>query len=64
MLFDLSRDPHESTNLVETSQVVAEHLRTNLHDFVRTARRLPGRPTTTAPDAETIQQLRSLGYVQ
>jgi choline-sulfatase len=64
MLFDLSRDPHESTNLVEASQAVAEHLRTNLHDFVRTARRLPGRPTTTVPDAETIQQLRSLGYVQ
>ena len=64
MLFDLSRDPHESTNLAEASQAVAERLRRNLHDFVRTARRLSGRPTTTVPDAETIQQLRSLGYVQ
>jgi len=43
---------------------VAERLLRNLHDFVRTARKLSGRPTTTVPDAETIQQLRSLGYVQ
>ena len=64
MLFDLSRDPHESTNLAEASHAVAERLRRNLHDFVRTARKLSGRPTTTVPDAETIQQLRSLGYVQ
>jgi hypothetical protein len=64
MLFDLSRDPHESTNLVEASHAVAERLRSSLHDFVRTARKLSAPPATTVPDSGTIERLRSLGYVR
>ena len=64
MLFDLSRDPRESTNLVKRSGTVATHLQAGLREFVRTSRKLSGKPVTTVPDAQTLEHLRALGYVQ
>jgi choline-sulfatase len=64
MLFDLSRDARESTNLVDRSATVAAHLQSGLREFVRTSRKLSGKPVTTVPDAQTIEHLRALGYVQ
>jgi choline-sulfatase len=64
MLFDLSTDPRESANVVERGAVVAERLQATLRAFVRTARKLSGRPVIIPPDPETIEHLRALGYVQ
>jgi hypothetical protein len=64
MLFDLSRDARESTNLVDRSATVAAHLQSGLREFVRSSRKLSGKPVTTVPDAQMIEHLRALGYVQ
>jgi arylsulfatase A-like enzyme len=64
LLFNLATDPRESANVVERGAIVAERLQATLRDFVRTARKLSGRPIIIPPDPETIEHLRALGYVQ
>jgi arylsulfatase A-like enzyme len=64
LLFNLATDPRESANVVERGAIVAERLQATLREFVRTARKLSGRPIIIPPDPETIEHLRALGYVQ
>jgi tetratricopeptide (TPR) repeat protein len=58
-LYDLANDPHEANNLAGSQpQRVAE-----LHDLLTRIRRSDQGPRRSAEDAETIQRLKSLGYL-
>ncbi len=61
-LYDLQNDPGELHNLAATQASLAASLRERLEDVER---RYAGRqPSTPAPpDPETVERLRSLGYV-
>ena len=61
-LYDLQHDPGESHNLAATDASLAASLREKLEEMER---RYSGRtPSTPAqPDPETVERLRSLGYV-
>jgi tetratricopeptide (TPR) repeat protein len=61
-LYDLARDPGERTNLAATHASVAASLREQLKDFES---RYSGRGAAPAAklDTETVERLRSLGYV-
>ena len=61
-LYDLAADPQERTNLMATSTAVAATLRERLRDMESQY----SAPAATSPaklDTETIERLRSLGYV-
>jgi arylsulfatase A-like enzyme/Flp pilus assembly protein TadD len=61
-LYDLAADREERTNLVATSASVAA----TLHERLRDLESLYSAPAATSPaklDTETIERLRSLGYV-
>ena len=58
-LYDLATDPEERHNLLSTRPELAARLRARLLDHQRTSR--PG--TVRTMDAETIEQLRALGYL-
>ena len=67
MLFDINRDPAERQNLVESDAARAAELRERL--IARHRRdRLLGREMSIVdrnnPDRQTVDQLRTLGYVQ
>ena len=64
LLFDLHHDPRETANLVDSSPALAGHLRTNLRESVRGAKRFAGSQGSMVMDPETAETLRSLGYVQ
>jgi arylsulfatase A-like enzyme len=64
LLFDLASDPAESNNLLSADAQRAEAMRQRLEAYLAT---LPAPPDPDAPqelDAETREQLESLGYVQ
>ena len=58
-LYDLKTDPGQEKNLAAERPEVAQSLRDALHQVVDRA----GKPTA-GPDADQLEQLRSLGYVQ
>ena len=64
MLFDLRHDPRESANLVGTSPALADRMRANVRDAVRSSRTFAGGQGSMVLDPETAETLRSLGYVQ
>jgi len=64
LLFDLAQDPRETVNLVQASPTLAEHLRTNLRESVRSAKTFAGGQAATVLDPATAETLRALGYVQ
>lgn len=55
-LYDLSKDPAETKNLIEELPEVARSLRSDLEDLV-----VPS-AEPQSPDRETLEKLRSLGY--
>ena len=61
-LYDLQHDPEERHNLAASNSSVAASLRERLEDVER---RYAGHPVSSpsAPDPETVERLRSLGYV-
>ena len=59
-LYDLARDPHESRNLYSEERRTMRALSTSLAALVATA---PKNSPASAPDAETMAKLASLGYV-
>ena len=63
-LHDLVEDPEELQNLAESRPVDAGHLRTLLEAWRnRTPRPAPQLPDDEEPDAETLEKLKSLGYL-
>lgn len=66
VLFDLERDPAETRNLAAEAEGVAAELHAELESWLE--RMVRRRPTPTAArkelDAEQIERLRGLGYVQ
>ena len=65
-VFDLASDPSESTNLLHAQPEQAERLRSELIEYTRTWRTPlgPQTPRTMEVDEETLQELRSLGYIR
>lgn len=61
-LYDLGRDPAEQTNILAANSAVAASLRDQLLDFDR---RFHGSEASASPplDPETLEKLKSLGYV-
>jgi hypothetical protein len=61
-LYDLRHDPEECHNLASANASLAASLREKLEEVER---RYAGRAlaTSTTPDPETMERLRSLGYV-
>jgi arylsulfatase A-like enzyme/Tfp pilus assembly protein PilF len=59
-LYDLAHDPHESRNLYSEERRTMRALSTSLAALVATA---PKNAPASAPDAETMAKLASLGYV-
>jgi len=63
-LYDLEQDPGEKQNLVQEKPLVAQTLREVLQDTMARYRRSNGGAGEKAPiDPETVEKLRSLGYV-
>jgi arylsulfatase A-like enzyme len=60
-LFDIEHDPAETFEVAEDNSERVERLETTL-DELRAAR--PSRSTPHDPDAESVEQLRALGYVE
>jgi arylsulfatase A-like enzyme len=58
-LYDLKADPEQEKNLAEARPEVAKALKEQLGRLVARAKR-----ATAGPNAEQLEQLRSLGYVQ
>jgi arylsulfatase A-like enzyme len=58
-LYDLKADPRQEKNLAEARPEVARALKEQLERLVAKAKR-----ATAGPNAEQLEQLRSLGYVQ
>ena len=65
-LYDLSKDPNEKVNLYEPDSVASNELRARLTAFIHDAdNQKASRPSDIKkPDRETLERLRSLGYVQ
>lgn len=61
-LYDLQHDPEERHNLAASNASVAASLRERLEEVERRYAGHPA-PTPSAPDPETVERLRSLGYV-
>ena len=59
-LYDLSRDPGETSNLVEARKKVAQAMQRRLREILADARSVAD--DTSAPDHRTIAQIQSLGY--
>lgn len=66
-LFDVSRDPQELVNLMETEPEIAAEMEKLLDDWLeqeRALRQLVARGQTRELSPEVIEELRSLGYVE
>ena len=59
-LYDLRTDPAETVNLQAEASTLPNAVWVAFHDFVERARQ----PGTATLSTETLQELRSLGYVQ
>jgi arylsulfatase A-like enzyme len=62
-LYDLHQDPGERSNIVAANSAVASTLRENLSEFERKFAVPEKQPVTSALDPETLERLKSLGYV-
>ncbi len=62
-IYDTAADPAETRNLIEQQRAVADALRNQLQDFERryTAKSTPDKGPPLSP--ETLEKLKSLGYV-
>jgi arylsulfatase A-like enzyme len=60
-LFDLQSDPGETQNLCDTEETLRQKLSSNLKAL---AQRAASNNPVVRPDAQTMEALRSLGYVQ
>lgn len=60
-LYDLSRDPGETVNLIETEKDLAGIFRKEVDRYF--GLQGEGRPGTVTPDEETIRRLKALGYL-
>jgi arylsulfatase A-like enzyme len=63
-LYDLARDPGESTDLSQQSPDLVERLRRELEHFEGTSRRLEADPRSLPLDAALQEHLEALGYVE
>jgi len=61
-LYDLRNDPRETTDVATSFPAIAHDLTEKMNALIRD-RAAPG-VTATVPEPETIQRLRSLGYVK
>jgi arylsulfatase A-like enzyme len=61
-LYNLSRDPHEQKNLYKPDGPVSQQLEAKLDEWVKSVRPRPGQPAKL--DRETLDRLKSLGYIQ
>lgn len=62
-LYDLQRDPAESTNLVDEHGAIAGELAGRLRELLARAERSAGADESTALSQESTNRLQSLGYV-
>ncbi|MFC1592090.1 sulfatase [Thermodesulfobacteriota bacterium] len=63
-LFNLKNDPAEQHNLLTDAAATAQRLRAQLQDFEQHARKHTQEHVTTDLDQDTMNALKSLGYVQ
>lgn len=63
-LYDLRKDPHEIKNVIELFPEVANELRTALFDRIQKHRSDLESKKAPVIDRETLDQLRSLGYIE
>ena len=63
-LYDIVADPHETRNLVGTNSAVESDLETRLRDWIDRVYADRPRPRSQEHSPETIELMRSLGYVQ
>jgi arylsulfatase A-like enzyme len=61
-LYDLSKDPHEQHNLYKPDDPVSQELEAKLDEWVKSIRPHPSQPAKL--DRETLDRLKSLGYIQ
>lgn len=62
-LFDLTEDPHELADLIQTQPEIAAALRNKLQRYL-TQHSVPDMDSSTALDEETAERLMALGYIQ
>lgn len=63
-LYDLARDPHEATNLVNAEPIRARALRNGIEQELRAERASPRRDSAAAAvPADLLEKLGALGYV-
>lgn len=62
-LYDLSEDPGERVNLIESEPTIARHLHDELDEMIRKMRDDGVRTAEARYDEETLERLRALGYV-
>ncbi|MFN8059331.1 MAG: sulfatase-like hydrolase/transferase [Vicinamibacterales bacterium] len=62
-LYDLARDPDESTNLHDVDATTARRLVLRVEDLRRPLSEPAAPATTAAPDRESVARLQALGYV-
>ena len=63
-LYDLSVDPYEMRNVIDEHPEVAEEMLASLSERIRLHYREPDPDSANATDAETLKQLRALGYIE
>jgi arylsulfatase A-like enzyme len=61
-LYDLSKDPHEQKNLYKPDDPTSRQMEAKLDEWVKSIRSHPSQPAKL--DRETLERLKSLGYVQ
>ncbi len=62
-LYDLSRDPAESHNVIENEQATAERLRDHLEEMLREMEAAAPEREIASADPDALRRLQSLGYV-
>ncbi len=62
-LYDLLRDPAETTNLVDSEVKIASELQAQLQSMLLQQARTDVADSTQKPDRESVQRLMSLGYI-
>ena len=62
-LYDLEHDPGERWNVIGRHELLAGSLRAKLHEFERQYTGAKASVGPSMPDSDTLEKLRSLGYV-
>ena len=60
-LYDLSKDPGEKVNLIDSEKDLADIFRKEVEKYFRLDGE--GNPGSIVPDEETIRRLKALGYL-